>query len=124
MMNSRVGVRLAKHSLATALILAYSSIGFAQVTASMTGKVEDPSGAAIAETNVTVTSLETGAARTVTSDQTGNYSVLSLAVGRYEVRAEKPGFKAAIQTGINLAVGQRYSRNFSACAGDMPQTRS
>jgi Carboxypeptidase regulatory-like domain len=107
MIRVTAGVRLTKHSLPAAFILACSGIGFSQVTASMTGKIEDPSGAAIAETIVTVTSLETGAARAVTSDQTGVYNVVLLPVGRYDVKAEKPGFKAAIETGINLVVGQR-----------------
>src|SRR5581483_6245349 len=83
-----------------------SNLGFAQVTASLTGRVEDASGAAIPGTNVTVTSLETGAVRTVISDEAGNYRALSLPVGRYDVKAEKMGFKAAIETGINLVVAQ------------------
>ena len=33
--------------------------------------------------------------------------MLSLAVGRYEVRAEKTGFKTAVQTGINLSAEQQ-----------------
>jgi hypothetical protein len=68
--------------------------------------VEDASGAAVAGAAITVTSLETGAARTATADATGTYRVLSLGVGRYEVKAEATGFKAALQTGISLVVGQ------------------
>jgi hypothetical protein len=99
------------------LMLVNCSMVFAQVTGSLTGRVEDSSGAAIADTNVTVTSLETGATRTVTSDQAGNYSILSLPVGRYEVRAEKTGFKAALQTGINLVVGQQAVVNLKLEVG-------
>jgi hypothetical protein len=78
----------------------------AQVTASISGRVEDASGAAIPEAAVTVTSLETGAGRMVISDATGAYRVLSLPVGRYEVKAEAAGFKATLRTGISLAVGE------------------
>src|SRR6266849_7552618 len=95
------------HSFAFVLILASSNIGFAQVTASMIGRVEDASGAAVPETNVTVTSRETAAARTVTSDNMGTYRVLSLPVGLYDVKAEKTGFKTASQMGIDLVVGQQ-----------------
>src|SRR5262245_39035298 len=76
----------------------------AQVTASVSGKVEDSSGATVPGVTVTVTSLETGAGRTVRSDEAGTYRVLSLPVGRYEVKAEAAGFKSALQTGINLTV--------------------
>jgi hypothetical protein len=60
-----------------ALILG-AGTGFAQVTASITGRVDDPSSAGIPGTTVTVTSKETGATRTVNSDEVGNYQVLSL----------------------------------------------
>ena len=42
----------------------------------------------------------------VTTDEGGNFNVLSLAVGEYELKAEKTGFKAALRTGINLVAGQ------------------
>src|SRR5213595_2439319 len=85
--------------------------GSAQVTATILGKVEDTSGAAVGGATVTVKSLETGATRTVTTDETGNYRVLSLPLGAQEVRAEKPGFKSAVRTGINLAVAQEATVN-------------
>ena len=88
-MNFAVRVRLASSFFAMVLVLLSRNTGFAQVTASLTGRVEDPSGAGIPETNVTVTSLETGATRTVTSDEGGSYQILSLPVGRYDMKAEK-----------------------------------
>src|SRR3984893_9296244 len=104
---------------AVVLVLVSCNLGFAQVTASMTGRVEDASGATIPETNVTVTSLETGATRTGTSDEAGNYRVLSLPVGRYDVKAEKTGFKAAVETGINLVVGQQAVVNLKLDVGSV-----
>lgn len=82
-----------------------------QVAASISGRIEDASGALIPGATVTVTSLETGVARTVPADEGGNYRVLQLPVGRYEVKVEKEGFKAAVQTGINLVVGQAAEVN-------------
>ena len=75
--------------LSIILILASRSVGFAQVTAAMTGRVDDSTGAGIPATSVTVTSLETGATRTVTTDDTGAYQILSLPVGRYNIKAAK-----------------------------------
>ena len=100
------GARLDLRLCLVALLFITNSIAMAQVTASMSGRIEDASGATIPGANITVTSLETGTSRTVTSDEAGNFRVLSLGVGQYEVKAEKTGFKAGVQTGINLVVGQ------------------
>src|SRR5712691_1074143 len=92
--------------LAVILAVRIAGSAQAQVTATISGRVEDPSGATVPRATVTVTSLETGAGRTVATDAAGTYRVLSLPVGQYEVKAEAAGFKAALQTGITLAVGQ------------------
>ncbi|HUI79109.1 MAG TPA: carboxypeptidase regulatory-like domain-containing protein [Bryobacteraceae bacterium] len=82
------------------------AIGSAQVTASISGIVQDPAGMPVGGAAVTVKSLETGATRVVTTDEEGKFRALSLPVGQQEVRAEKTGFKAAVRTGIDLVVGQ------------------
>jgi Carboxypeptidase regulatory-like domain len=94
---------------------------WAQVTATISGKVEDASGAAVGGAMVTVKSLETGATRTVTSDETGNYRVLSLPLGVQEVRAEKAGFRAAVRTGVSLLVGQEAVVNLKLDVGQVNQ---
>jgi len=79
--------------------------GHAQVTASIIGTVQDPSGAVVSGTQITVESLETGAKRIVRTDESGMYRVLSLPLGRQRVKAEQPGFQSAVRT-VNLEVGQ------------------
>jgi hypothetical protein len=101
------GIRLPKYVLMAGLALAASLAPLqAQVTAAISGKVADPKGAGVSGATVTVKSLETGASRSVVTDESGNYTVLSLPLGAQEVRAEKKDFKVAIRTGIALAVGQ------------------
>jgi hypothetical protein len=80
--------------------------GYAQVGGSLSGTVRDSSGAAIPHADVTIRELDTGQSRTLMSDERGSYRVLALPVGRYEVKAEQPGFKTAVRTGITLVVGQ------------------
>src|SRR6266851_3270036 len=116
-MNFAARTWSASHFFAIVLILASSNVGVAQVTASMMGRVEDASGATIPNTNVTVTSRETGATHTATSDEAGNYQLLSLPVGLYDVKAERTGFKASVQTGINLVVGQQAVVNLKLEVG-------
>src|SRR5216683_952732 len=100
--------------LASLLVLVFSclSSAHAQVSSSITGTITDPSGAPVPSASVTARNLETGAVRTSLTDDAGRYLALSLTVGQYEVRVTKIGFRDAIRSGIQLAVGQEASVNF------------
>ena len=106
---------------ATLLLAGSFDAAQAQVTATVSGRVEDATGASVGGAVVTIKSLETGATRTVTTDETGNYRVLSLGVGAQEVRAEKPGFRSAVRTGVNLFVGQEAVVNLKLDVGEVAQ---
>jgi hypothetical protein len=93
----------------------------AQVSASISGRVEDASGMAVNGANVTVTSAETGARRVVTTDAGGNFHVAPLPLGSQEVRAEKSGFKAAVRAGITLDVGADAVVNLRLEVGELAQ---
>src|SRR6266851_5499890 len=103
-------------------VLLFSFSLFSQVTTgTISGVVQDSSGAVIAGATVTVRNVDMGTARTVTSDDGGNYRVLSLAIGRYEVRVESVGFKPEVHTGINLVVGQEAVVNLRLAVGQLQQ---
>jgi carboxypeptidase family protein len=95
--------------------------GPAQLTTAISGKVEDSSGASVAGATVTVKNLETGATRVVTTNEAGNFRVLSPPLGPQEVKAEKTGFKAAVRLGINLVVGQEAVVNLRLEVGEFLQ---
>jgi hypothetical protein len=78
----------------------------AQVSASISGFISDPSGAAVPSANVTARNMETGVSRTASSDGVGRYLIVALPVGLYEVKASKPGFQESTRTGIQLNVSQ------------------
>lgn len=78
----------------------------AQVTASLSGLITDPSSATVSSASVTAKNTDTGLSRTVSSDQSGRYSFFALPVGPYEVRVTKEGFAEGIRSGIRLVVGQ------------------
>ncbi len=86
--------------------LAFVPRSQAQVSAAISGRVTDPAGAVVSGATVTANNLETQAVRNTVTDEAGRYSILSLAVGGYEVRVSKQGFQEAIRSGIHLAVGQ------------------
>jgi len=119
---TKVGMSgLASLALAGLVLVASSVCGWAQVTATISGKVEDATGAAVGGAMVTVKRVETGATRTVTTDETGNYRILSLPVGAQEVRGEKQGFRTAVRTGINLVVGQEAVVDLKLDVGQVAQ---
>src|SRR4030095_6885598 len=67
---------------------------FAQQTESrIIGVLTDSSGGALPGVTVTVTSQETGAVRTATTDTDGSYVVTNLSRGAYAVMAELSGFQ-------------------------------
>ena len=77
-----------------------------QVTASITGKITDPSGAAVANAKVTATSVERGTVYNTNSNSDGYYNLSNLLVGTYNVRVENAGFQAATQSNIVLQLNQ------------------
>jgi hypothetical protein len=71
---------------------------------SIEGTITDPSGAAIPNASITITSPDTGYSRTLSSDKAGFYSVGPLNPGNYTVTVTAPSFehqvlKTVIRTG-------------------------
>src|SRR5690349_20555182 len=71
-------------------------------TGSIQGVVTDASGAVVNSARLEVKNVETGVARSVETDSTGRYALLSLPIGNYEVRAEASGFRPTVRSGITL----------------------
>ncbi len=106
--------------LAGLVLLTCPETGWAQVTAAISGRVEDASGAAVSGATVTVTDVTTGATRVVTSDATGNYRVLALRIGPHAVSVEKTGFETDI-TLVHLDVGEEAVLNLHLTVGQEMQ---
>ncbi|MET0239037.1 MAG: TonB-dependent receptor [Sphingobium sp.] len=71
----------------------------------LSGKVTNPSGAAVAGASVTVSSNARSVTRTVTSGPDGSFSVPQLPVGTYTINAEKDGVGAVTLTDAVVALG-------------------
>ena len=81
--------------------------GFAQSTGGrMIGRITDPTGAQVAGAAVTVTNEATGVASSATSNDSGDFSLLQLPVGTYQVKVEHAGFKQNLRKGVTLEVNQ------------------
>lgn len=67
----------------------------AQITGDLRGTIADPTGAAVGQAKITLKSLETGETRNTELNAEGVFSFPLLRIGRYEIRAEAPGFRNA-----------------------------
>ena len=93
----------------------------AQVSAGLSGRVTDQTGAAIAGAAVTATNLDTGLMRTAVTNQLGRYELVALPIGQYEVRAKKDGFAERVRSGILLVVGQDATVDLSLQVGNVSE---
>jgi hypothetical protein len=75
-------------------------------TGRILGTVTDPSGAAIAGATVTITDVQRGTTRTLTTDSGGEYVAPGLLPGTYSVRADAKGFKAFERQNLLLETGK------------------
>ena len=75
-------------------------------TASLAGKVADPSGAVVPAASVVATQTNTGISRSMQSSADGTFTFPLLPIGPYRVEVKKTGFAAYQQTGIVLTVNQ------------------
>ncbi|MBZ5659856.1 MAG: TonB-dependent receptor [Acidobacteriia bacterium] len=117
--------RILRLVLCAAVLLASfgAQRSFAQaVGATLTGTVTDPSGAAIANAQVSILNTATGVPRDVTSNTDGIYSAPNLVPGVYSITITAAGFSKTVQTGITLTVGATQTLNIALQVGQASQT--
>ncbi len=87
------------------------------VNGSLSGTVTDPSGAVVPDTELTLTSEETGVAQHFTASRDGLYSFPSVPTGTYDLRASAKGFRDFVQKGITVRVGARVRQDVTLQVG-------
>lgn len=92
------------------------------ITGSIAGTVTDSTGAVIPGTRITIIQTETNAIHTVTTSTVGTYDVTLLPPGRYNVKAEKAGFRTTEQRGITLAIDQTVESDLVMAVGSEQQS--
>jgi tetratricopeptide (TPR) repeat protein len=96
-------------------LILFVAAGCAQACESLTGtisgKVHDPTGAAVEGVKVTLTDQSGSSFGLATTSSTGVYAFDKVKAGKYELKAERTGFHAAHLTDINLAAQQKVVAN-------------
>jgi hypothetical protein len=95
--------------------------GQTAATGQIVGIVSDPSGAVIGGATVTVKSADTGITRSVTSNETGSYTVPLLPPGKYSVTVSEPGFKTTTSTDTAVPAATSTTVNLTLEVGDITQ---
>ena len=83
------------------------------------GTVSDQNNAAVPNAVITVKNIETGATRTITTDESGVYRFPLLSLGTYRITAGAANFKKIVREGITLTTGQTATLNISLEAGEI-----
>src|SRR5581483_9952958 len=77
------------------------------ITATITGAVEDPAGAKIVGAAVVAHNVDTGLSYRTTTTEAGVYVLPLLPLGKYEVPIESQGFKEFVRTNLLLGADER-----------------
>ena len=70
---------------------------------------------------ITVTNIETGATRTMTTDESGVYRFPLLPLGTYRITAEAANFKKLVREGVTLTTGQTATLDLYLPAGEVQE---
>jgi hypothetical protein len=106
--------------MVTLLVLLLAAAAFGQNTASIIGKVTDPSGAAIVGAKVTVKGV--GVERATQSNGSGDYEVPALAPGTYTVEVQMSGFQTQLAKDLVLEVSSNAVQSFSLKVASATET--
>lgn len=85
--------------------------------ATLVGTVTDPSGGVVPNVTITITNIQTGAVRTLATNEAGQYVVPSLPIGKYNLKAEASGFKVEENKGVVLNTNDRVRVDFQMKVG-------
>jgi hypothetical protein len=89
-----------------AFVILLATVTVAQVgSASLSGIVLDPTGAAVTDATVTLENTLSGTPQITTSNGTGAFSFAAALSGDYSLTVDKAGFSKFVQTGIHLNPG-------------------
>jgi hypothetical protein len=109
-------------ALTASFLWAPSELRAQAITATVVGTVMDPTGAAVPDAAVAITNVDTGQARTTSTNAAGNYEFPFLPVASYVLSVEKAGFQKAEVSRFRLSVDQTARIDVSLNVGQVTET--
>ena len=107
---------------AVAALAMFSVVAFGQTSnASISGFVQDPSGAYIPGVSIKATNSQTGVVTATITNESGTYNIPSLLPGTYRLTAELPGFRTAAVNELQLGASAAARYNFTMEVGALTQ---
>src|ERR1700679_51724 len=108
------------------LLTMFSVVASAQdTTGSISGTINDPSGASVKGAVVTLTNTDRGQdLRKLITNSAGFYTATSLPLGTYTVKVTGSGFKSEVVTGLVLHVNDALTVNRTLVLGNAEETVS
>ena len=93
-----------------------------QITAAITGTVEDSAGAVLNDATVTARDTERGTSETTKTSSGGVFNFNNLPIGTYELKAEAAGFEGEVLPPITLVLNERARVDFKMKVGAVTNT--
>ncbi|MCC7341230.1 MAG: TonB-dependent receptor [Bryobacterales bacterium] len=110
-------------AICTLLMVAPAPRLLAQILyGSIIGNVTDASGASVPGAAVTVTNLETGVSREVSSNSAGAFNAPTLQAGIYAVKVNAPGFRSAEVTKVVVSINNATRINVRLELGQVTES--
>jgi Carboxypeptidase regulatory-like domain/TonB-dependent Receptor Plug Domain len=104
-------------------LLVQSQCVFAQVDeGSISGTVQDPTGAVVPGAKVTLLNIDQGITLEATTGSSGEYSFSPVRIGNYNLTAAASGFSTTTQQHLKVQVGQQLQVNVQLQTGMASQT--
>ncbi len=91
-------------------------------SASVLGYARDSSGAAVANSTVTLTNTSTGISQTATTDNEGRYEFPSVTIGQYQVKVQAGGFERTQTQVFTVTTNARQRVDIALKPGSVSET--
>ena len=120
--TARAGLRRLLICAALAFAVLIPNLNAQMDQGTITGVIQDNTGAVIPGARVTLTSTETGLVLQTRADANGIYIFSPIKIGNYEVTASAPGMQSTTQQNVRVDLQQRLSVNITLNPGAVNQT--
>lgn len=120
--RSLLGIMLAAAPLFVLNVTSPAAYGQASSSSDAAGKVTDATGAAVPGATIHLINNGTGAERTATSNNEGDWSIPNIPPANYKIRVEKQGFKAAQIQALDVEIGKTANGSVTLSVGEVTDT--